>query len=70
MINKERMKRLQKAFEYLETYDELGDYPDKKVPVSISLPLEIKIKLSKLKNKSDYIESLIRKDLAKRKIQL
>lgn len=67
MISKERMKRLQRGFKYLEMYDELGDYPDKKVPVSISLPLELKVKLSRLKNKSTYIASLIQKDLARKK---
>ncbi len=67
MINKERMKRLKKSFRYLELYDELGNYPDKKVPISISLPLILKHRLSKVENVSKYIESLIEKDLAKSK---
>lgn len=68
MINKERIKRLRKAFKYLELYDELGDYPNKKVPVSISLPLAMKHKLktSKIANISKYVENLINRDLTRR----
>ncbi|MBI2545912.1 hypothetical protein HYV81_01920 [Candidatus Woesearchaeota archaeon] len=60
------MRRLRKAFEYLEKYDELGNYPDKKIPVSISLPLLLKHKLSKIENVSKYVEHLIVKDLKKK----
>ena len=61
LTDKQILKRFKRSFEYLEEYDKLGDYPDKKVNISITIPLRLKKKLDKIKNKSELIERLIEK---------
>ena len=67
MLDKKLLKKLKNGFEYLKQYDELGDYPDKKVPVSVSLPVHLKKRLSQFENISEYIEQLIEQDMQRKK---
>ena len=49
----------QKALKYLEDYDKLGTYPDRKKRVTISISNKSVAKLKNIKNKSRYIDNLI-----------
>ena len=58
-------KEIRKEWRYLEEYDRLGDCPDKKVQICITIPLSIYMEISKEKNRSEFIEKAIIKELKK-----
>ncbi len=62
-IDKKIFNKLQRGFEYLEEYDRLGGRPDKRVVLSVTIPLKLKRKLEKEKNISRFVEKAIKRAL-------
>ena len=62
-IDEKIFRRLRKGFSYLEEYDKFGGRPDKRVPVSITIPLHLKRKLERKGNVSRFVEKAIEKAL-------
>ncbi len=62
-INEKLFKSLKEGFRYLEEYDEYGGRPDKRVPISVTIPLHLKRKLEKKENMSRFVEKAIEKAL-------
>ena len=58
-IDEKIFKELKEGFDYLEEYDRLGEKPDKRVPLTISIPLRLKKKLENKENVSRFVEEAI-----------
>ena len=58
-IDENIMKELKEGFDYLEEYDRLGGDPNKRVPLTISIPLRLKKKIEEKGNVSRFVEKAI-----------
>ncbi|MBI4895122.1 MAG: hypothetical protein HY831_01385 [Candidatus Aenigmarchaeota archaeon] len=65
VIDQKAFEKLKKGFEYLEEYDKYGDYPDKRIVLSVTIPLRLKKKLDKKDNVSRFVEKAIDNELRK-----
>ncbi len=63
-IDEKRFERLKPWFEYMEEWDRLHAKPDKRVAISITIPLRLKKRLEKEKNMSRFVEKAIEKALS------
>lgn len=62
-IDKKIFEELKEGFAYLEEYDKVGGFPDKKVPLCVTIPLRLKKRLKEQKNISKFVENAIEKAL-------
>jgi len=46
-IDRKAFEKLKLGFAYLEKYDKFGSRPDKRVPICITIPLELKKRIEK-----------------------
>ena len=65
MVDEKAFEKLKKGFEYFEDYDKYGDYPDKRVVLSVTIPLRLKKKLDEKENISRFVEKAIEDELNK-----
>ena len=59
MLTEKEIKHLQEGFDYLEEYDKLLDFPDKKVKITATISLRLKRKLENSKNQSEIVEKAL-----------
>ncbi len=62
-IDRKAFKKLEWGFRYLEEYDKLGGRPDKRVVLSVTIPLRLKKELEKKGNVSRFVEGALIKAL-------
>jgi hypothetical protein len=65
LIDEKLMKQLKPGFEYLEEYDKYGQKPNKRVVLSVTIPLKLKKRLEKTKNISRFVEKAIEDEMKK-----
>ena len=63
-IDEKVFNSLKKGFEYLEQYDRYGAKPDKRIVLSVTIPLWLKRKIENKKNISAFVEKAIIDELS------
>ena len=63
-IDEKLFKRLKPWFDYMQEYDELRARPDKRVVLSVTIPLRLKKRLGKKENVSRFVERALENALA------